>query len=146
MRTETRRFRVPAGTQEVWQFLADYCNDLQWRPELRDCRLVSGAAGTAGALYHGQVAWEGLSAEFDVECIDALPYENLAYRSLVEHARTQAAYHLEPDRQKTLVTVTFTLDMRGPFLMLEPFAWGILTRWARAAEDALPEALGRLHA
>lgn len=146
MRTETHVITVCKRNESVWEFLADYRNDLLWRPELKECRLVSGAVGEVGAVYHGVVSWEGLVAEYDVECVAADPYDEIAYRTLVDSACTSISYKLESKGDETDLTISFTLNMDGPLIVLEPFAWGILSRWARSAEQSLPQALNHLHA
>lgn len=138
MRTQSRELTIAASCESVWGFLADYRNDLLWRDELKECRLVSGRPREAGAMYYARIAWEGLYADYHVVCTALSRPSHIGYRTTVHGAPTASDYTLYPQGDATLLVVSYMLTMEGPMHLLEPFAWGLLTRWSSLGFDRLP--------
>lgn len=131
MRTQSHELMLPVDHESAWEFLSDYRNDLLWRDEIDECELVTGSPGEVGAMYRARLQWEGLHSHYHVVCADLHRPTHLAYRTTVHGAPTVSEYTLHDRGASTLLVVVYALAMEGTMSLLEPFAWGLLTRWAR---------------
>ena len=96
----------PVG--DVFAFVADGTNAMQWRPGVLDIALVSGQ-GT-GAVYRQGVKGPGgrrIAADYEVTAFEL--NRRLAFRAIAGPVRPTGEYRFEASGDQT--TVTFSLDV-----------------------------------
>jgi hypothetical protein len=116
-------------TMDVWRFISDLRNDCTWRHEVTGCELISGEAGGAPSSYRETVSWEGLEVTIVLTVSEAVNSSRVVVTGEDESYGTVAAWTLEPQDEGTLVTLRFSMETKGAAKLVEPFMWGIITRW-----------------
>lgn len=140
MRTQSWTITVPTDPQTLWDYLADYRNDIALCDDRAKATLVSGAPGTVGATYAVVIPWEGMRATFDVALADATPGRCLHWTSTTGESSGDATYTLEPTPSGgTNLTVQSSLELHGAFGPLEPFGWSLLSRFAEKMLQGLQQ-------
>lgn len=141
MRSEQRNLVVPAAVSAVYDFLIDYTHDCLWRDELVEVRLISGTPGLPGAVYETVNDWNGVRSRARIQLVDCEQPHRIHFRLKEPGSTVDSVYRLEPEGDGTKLQVEFTLDSKGGLLLVEPFSWAILTRWADAALPRLADAI-----
>ena len=93
---------------DVFAFVADGTNAMQWRPAVLDVAHVSGV-GT-GAIYRQGVKGPGgrrIAADYEVTAFE--PNRRLAFRAIAGPVRPTGEYRFEASGDQT--TVTFSLEV-----------------------------------
>lgn len=105
--------------EEVFAFLADFRNDLQWRSQLVSMKRTSSQGGLASTWR--QVAWGGpsrVTSDFAVTTYE--PPRRLTFHSISGPAEVTGDWDLQPRGAGTRVAFTTSLQLRGLLRTLEP--------------------------
>jgi len=135
LRSDSRHLVLSVPCDVAYDFLADYRNDLLWRPELKTVSLKSGTAGEPGAVYEASLEWYGITGEHELVLVECTRPRQLHARSQSANLCIDVVYTLHDGEDRCLLTVDYMLAMDGPLVLLEPFGWSLLMGWVN---DDLP--------
>ncbi len=122
--------QVVARPQDVvWTFLSDLRNDAAWRGEIVKVELVSGEPGTAPTTYRETVEWEGLRGESRLTVAEADSPSRIVVVAEDGSYHSRSEWTLQPCDDGCHVTLHFSLETLGAMHVVEPFMWGIVSRW-----------------
>lgn len=114
----------------LWDYLADYGSLLRLASSTAHAELVEGTPRTVGAKYHASISWEGLVAYWDSWLAQADRPRTLRWESDSHGGTCSVSVSLEPidegTTRATLVLGYCASESEGP---LEPFAWGLVSRY-----------------
>lgn len=98
----------------VYKFLIDGMNLPQWRNGIRSIGLVSGAAGTKGAVYRQTMTGRsGRSVPADFEITEARPGAEIQFRVIIGPAQTSGGYYLSTETAGTRVRFALEYQPKG---------------------------------
>jgi uncharacterized membrane protein len=121
----------------VYNFLLDPRNLPAWREGVRGVELISGAAGSTGAIYRPRLAGTAFGpAAADFELTATRPGAEIQFQVIVGPARPHGGYYLSSERGST--RVRFALRYRPTAVELLSYA---KVRRAMKAEVAQLERL-----
>lgn len=129
MREGSYECRLSHEPNIVSAFVADLRNDAKWRQEIVDVELRSGTPGEAGAEYIEHVEWEGLRAHTSLKVTEVEPGMRVNLVGQDPGMRASFNYRFELAEDGTLLKLSVSLETMGALRLMEPFMWGIITRW-----------------
>ncbi len=135
MREANFEQEVQQPADVAWRYLSDLRNDPSWRTEIRDSQLVSGTAGASSATYRETVDWEGIEAEILLTVTESVPGARAVVTSDDPSYRSTSIWTFTESDTGCLVALHFSMETTGALRLIEPFMWGIVTRWL---ENDLP--------
>jgi uncharacterized membrane protein len=110
---------IARPAHEVFAFLANAENDLQWRKGVTDIARVSGEG--VGTVYRQGVKGPfGRRIPADVEITTFEPDRSIGFRALAGPVRPQGRYELEEDEGRTTVTFMLGTDLHGMKKLMGP--------------------------
>jgi uncharacterized protein YndB with AHSA1/START domain len=105
--------------EDVFAFLADPENDLQWRSGVLEIKRVSGSG--VGARYaQGVKGPGGRRIPADIEITELRPGELIAFQTLTGPVRPRGRYVLTAAEDGTLVRFELEADVRGVKRLMTP--------------------------
>ncbi len=137
----TYRTHVNHPPDVVSSFLADLCNDKEWRREVVETRLLSDVAGREGARYREIQTWEGLRAPADLTVVRLERGSRLTVLAEDPGYRATCEYEFEKMGDGTDLKLTSTIETTGTLQLVEPFLSAIVTRWIERGLDSLGRVL-----
>lgn len=146
MRTETREILLPVSAETACAFLADYRNAPLWHDELTHAELLSGEPGEQGARFAGRIEWYGSEVRHELEMAEIRCPGLVHLKCELPDARVSVRYVLEPGGRRSTLLATYRLELDGPLVILEPFAWAVLTGWVNDDLPNLPVVLAERNA
>lgn len=139
MRESSQSTTVAAPPELVWDFLADYENFLHLVSGSAQARLIEGTPMTVGATYHASLSWEGLVAYWDARLVASDRPNFLRWESGSHGGMCDASVRLEAvEEQSTRLVMTVHYSAASGQGPLEPFAWGLLSRYFDRCVKRLP--------
>lgn len=141
MRTSESTIHLKQAPDVVFEFLADLCNDPLWRPEIAAVRLVDGQPGHTGAKFVETVAWEGITAEVTLTVAQAEPATQLEIQAADPGYTSLWTYTFTAAGGGTDLLIRARIETTGPLRLVEPFMWGLITRWMEASYSNLGSAI-----
>lgn len=96
----------------VYNFLLDPRNLMSWRDGISGVELISGAAGSMGAVYRPIFAGTGRPAAADFELTATRPGAEIQFQVIAGPARPHGGYYLSTEGGST--RVRFALRYRPP--------------------------------
>lgn len=129
MRSERFETLLAHPPEVVSTFLAHLENDPLWRREIVGSTLVEGESGSAGAVYHETVDWEGVQARVPLRVAEYVPSERLLLISEEPGYHGTSEYRFTPDGTGTVLTLTQSVETSGALKLVEPFMWAVIARW-----------------
>jgi hypothetical protein len=130
MREHTWTFVLPVQPLALWDFLAEYENDMRIASKHASASLEDGAPGEVGAVYTARIGWEGRLSTFRVGLIAAERGVGMTWRSCTGASTGEARYVFRPADSGTEMDLHLSLTLREAFEPLEPFGWVLLSRCA----------------
>jgi uncharacterized membrane protein len=104
---------------EVFAFLADPENDLQWRSGVLDLKHVSGSG--VGARYaQGVKGPGGRRISADIEITELIPGESMSFQTLTGPVRPRGRYVLAATNGATRVRFELDADVKGLKRLMAP--------------------------
>lgn len=129
MRIQTYSAQLAHPPAVVSAFLSKLENDPLWRSEITSAELVNGASGRVGAKYREVVTWEGIRAAVPLEVREHAPGERLVLVSEEPGYTGVSEYRFAENGGGTSLTLTQSVETTGALKLVEPFMWGVITRW-----------------
>ncbi|WP_410656463.1 SRPBCC family protein [Amycolatopsis sp. lyj-112] len=124
MKQVRSRVVTPKPIDEVYEYLADFTNQPEWRFDVVSCSLAAGVGGAQGAKYHQRVKPRGKEVDSEVELTRADKPAEVAFRTLDPGPVTVAgAWHLKSTGTGTEVICEVVIETHG-FLRLLEFTMG----------------------
>lgn len=105
--------------EEVFRFMTDNRNALQWQSGLLEARVTNDVVGV-GKTWVDTVQVLGQRIEIASELIDYEPLRRVGFRSTSGPIPLEGRYAFEPDGQGTKVTFTLRGEAGGFFKLAEP--------------------------
>ncbi len=104
---------IDRPVSEVFAYMAQFENDMEWRNELLEIQRTSGEPPGEGATYRQRVQYEGLEGDVVLEVTAYQPNRLIAYREAGDlHA--EGEYRFSPEDGRTRVVVTEEIELEGP--------------------------------
>lgn len=143
MTTITRTVRTQADAQQVFDYLLDFRNALEWDSGTVSCDLLSGDGGV-GTTYRNVSTFMGRKAEltYTVEQVDAPHFFVIVGRN--DTTTSEDTVVVRREREATAVDYTATFTFRGPARFVAPLLNPFLQRLGNATQATLQRALDRL--
>lgn len=105
---------IRCDAMTVYAFLVDGMNLPQWRRGIRSIGLLSGAAGTVGAVYRQSVAGRsGRTVAADFEITQARPGAEIQFRVISGPAQPSGGYYLSTEPDGTRVRFALEHQPKG---------------------------------
>ncbi len=119
MGTCTVEIDVAADRERTFAYLAEAANQAQWRPDVADCELTSGTAGTVGAVY--RQTNRGQEVEFRITAVEA--GSSIAWVCAEDTSWPVAGTYRLSDTSDGGTRITMDLEMTpsGPWIVMRPF-------------------------
>lgn len=109
-----REVLIRRDAMTVYTFLIDGMNLPRWRNGIRSIGLVSGAAGTKGALYRQTVTGRaGRTIRADLEITEARPGAEIQFRLVIGTRQTSGGYYLSTETAGTRVRFALEYQPKG---------------------------------
>jgi uncharacterized membrane protein len=113
MGSAEREVVIERPVEDVYAFLANPENDLQWRTSVADISHSSGEG--VGAVYkQGVKGPTGRRLDADIEITELRPNELIAFRTLDGPVTPTGRYELSRDGDATRVRFALEAELRGP--------------------------------
>lgn len=141
MRSQSHEVFLPARSEAAFDFLVDFRNDLKWRSEMVSIELAAGAAGDNGSRYACVLDWYDRHVPHEVVMVEARRATFIHFVSVGDGYELHVRYRLEDHGRVTRLEAGYTLDMTGTLVMIEPFAWAVVTGIIKDDLPQLPEYL-----
>jgi hypothetical protein len=141
MRSQSHEVFLPARCAAAFDLLVDFRNDLKWRHEMVSIDLVDGMPGQDGSRYSAVLDWYDRQVPHEVVMLEARPSTFIHFVSGDGDYSLHVRYRLEDHGRVTRLEAMYTLDMVGPLVMIEPFAWAVVTGFIKDDLPQLPEYL-----
>jgi uncharacterized membrane protein len=107
---------IERPVDEVFEYMAHFENDMEWRNELLEIQRTSSVAEGEGATYRQRVQLEGIEGETILEVIGFEPNRLIAFEEAGDLA-ARGQYRFDPEDGRTRVEVSEDIELRGA---LEP--------------------------
>lgn len=143
MRSQSHEVFLPARCAAAFDFLVDFRNDMHWRHEMVSIEVAEGEAGCDGCRYDAVLDWYDRQVPHEVVMVEARPPTFIHLASEDGDYSLHVRYRLEDHGRVTRLEASYTLDMTGPLVMIEPFAWAVVTGFIKDDLPQLPEYLDR---
>ncbi len=98
---------------EVFDYMAHFENDMEWRNELLEIQRTSEAGEGEGATYRQRVQYEGFEGDALLEVTGFQPNRRIAYRE-VGDLSAEGEYRFTAEDGHTRVEVTEDIELQGP--------------------------------
>ncbi|HEY3318616.1 MAG TPA: SRPBCC family protein [Coriobacteriia bacterium] len=98
---------------EVFDYMAHFENDMEWRNELLEIQRTSEAGEGEGATYRQRVQYEGFEGDALLEVTGFQPNCRIAYRE-VGDLSAEGEYRFTAGDGHTCVEVTEDIELQGP--------------------------------
>lgn len=105
--------------EEVFRFMADNQNALQWQSGLLEARVTNDVVGI-GRTWVDVVQFLGRRVEIASELVEYSPERVLGFKSTSGPIPLEGRYAFEPDGEGTKVTFTLQGEAGGFFKLAEP--------------------------
>lgn len=127
---------------EVYDYLADFDNQAQWRFDVVSSTLQSGSKGVVGARYLQKVRQGRKEVDSEVEVTEATPSSEVAFRTVDDGPVTvSGAWHIQQADTGTEVVCDVSITARGALRLIEPLMGPQLRKTALRYEQDLSERL-----
>ncbi len=110
---------IDRPVDEVFEYMAHFENDMEWRNELLEIERISSVRSGEGATYRERVQWEGHEGETMLEVTDFRRNELIAFNEAGDMS-ARGEYRFVPEDGRTRVEVTEDLDLAGTLEPAEP--------------------------
>jgi uncharacterized membrane protein len=110
---------IDRPVDEVFKYMADFENDMEWRNELLEIQRVSESEGE-GATYHQRVQYEGYEGEETFEITELEPNRRLAFQGRTGDILAQGEYRFIAEDGKTKVEVSAEMSLSEELRPIEP--------------------------
>lgn len=128
--------------QEVYDYLVDFSNQVEWRYNVLESELVDGQTGRVGARYRQRVKQGPKEMVTHVELARAEPPRTVAFRTVgsgpVSASGTSDIREADGGAR---VTTDVEIEMRGIMRLFEPMMGPSMRKTAARYEQALTERL-----
>ncbi len=104
---------IARPTAEVYRFLADGLNNPKWRPAVVEVSLISGVAGTVGAVYRQRLKGPLGHVSGDYRIVEALPDTRIKFEVVSGPARPTGLFEIEATRDGARVRFTLSFQPKG---------------------------------
>ncbi len=105
---------IRCDAMTVYTFLIDGMNLPQWRSGIRSIDLMSGAAGTKGAVYRQTLTGRsGRAIPADFEITRARPGAEIEFRVIIGPAQPSGGYYLSTESAGTRVRFALECQPKG---------------------------------
>lgn len=141
MRSQSHEVFLPARCEAAFDFLVDFRNDIKWRHEMVCIDLIEGDAGTDGSRFDAVLDWYDRRVPHEVTMVEARRPNFIHLVSEDGNYSLHVRYRLEDHGRITRLEALYTLDMLGTLVMIEPFAWAVVTGFIKDDLPQLPEYL-----
>lgn len=112
---------IRCDAMTVYTFLIDGMNLPQWRSGIRSIELLSGAAGTRGAIYRRTMTGRsGRAIPADFEITQARPGAEIRFRVIIGPARPSGGYYLSTESAGTRVRFALEYQPKGLLGLMNP--------------------------
>ena len=105
---------IHRDAMSVYNYLIDPGHLPLWRDGVRSVELLSGAAGTKGAVYRQTIAGPGgrpVAADFEI--VEARPGAEIQYQVIAGPARPHGGYYLSTEGPGTRVRFALNCEPKG---------------------------------
>jgi uncharacterized protein YndB with AHSA1/START domain len=110
----TNSVTINRPREDVFAYLADGTNDLEWRPGVLDIARVKGDGSGVGAIYRQGVKGPfGRRVAADYEVVDWEPPERIGFRTVAGPVRPKGSYELIEAEGATKLTMTLRCSPSG---------------------------------
>jgi uncharacterized protein YndB with AHSA1/START domain len=117
----TNSVTINRPREDVFAYLADGTNDLQWRPGVLDIARVKGDGGGVGAIYRQGVKGPfGRRVAADYEIVDWEPPELIGFRTVAGPVRPKGRYELIEADGGTKLTMSLRCAPSGLARLMAP--------------------------
>jgi uncharacterized membrane protein len=133
--------RRPA--QEVYDYLADFSNQPEWRYDVLESELVEGETGRVGALYRQRVHQGRRESEIKAKLTQADAPRTVAFRTVDSGpVEVSGAWQISETGEGTHVLCDVAIEAKGFWRVFELFIGPAMKRTAGRYEHDLAERLG----
>ncbi|MBE0476998.1 MAG: SRPBCC family protein [Coriobacteriia bacterium] len=112
IRTE-KTILIDRPIEDVFDYLADFKNDMQWRSELAEIRQTTGFARGQGARYEQRLTWGDREADADFEVVEYEPNRHIGFRGSSGSLSARGDYELDAEDGRTRLRVVGELELSG---------------------------------
>jgi len=138
MKTTRTTVDTPRRPEEVYDYLADFENQVEWRFDVLRCELISGEPGAAGARYRQRVKQGGREMDSEVELTSPDRPRRLGFRTVDDGPlAASGTWELTLEGEGTRVVCDVALETRGFIRFFEPFMGISMRKTARRYEEDL---------
>lgn len=111
----------------VFQYMARFENDKQWRTELADIRATApGISPGVGDRYEQLLQWGDRQVQADFEVVEFETDRHIGFRGTAGDVRARGWYDFEPHDGQTRVDVGGEVEISGALSITEPFVERVL--------------------
>jgi hypothetical protein len=129
--------------QEVYEYLADFSNQAEWRFDVLESELVQGETGRVGALYRQRVKQGRREMEIKAELTQADAPRTVAFRTVDSGpVEVSGAWQISETGEGTHVVCDVAIEAKGFVKLFEPFMGPGMKRTAARYEQDLAQQLG----
>lgn len=126
---EMQSIVIHRSVSDVFAFLMDFENDIQWRAELMRIQRLPEFPEQVGAHYEQQVHWEGRTLVNRFEVTHVEMDKRIEFEGRDSGVVAAASYAFEPiSDESTRLIVKGHIDTTGPLNVLEPFMRTLVER------------------
>lgn len=119
IRTE-RTIEIKRPVEDVFNYMAEFENDMEWRSELAQIRRTTGFGRNQGARYEQLLRWDGNEAMTDFEVTDFRPFQHIEFRGTTGNVQAHGIYDFVAHDNTTLVKVAAEVEISGALKLAEP--------------------------
>jgi uncharacterized protein YndB with AHSA1/START domain len=118
MASATASVEIDRSAEAVFRFLADGLNNPKWRPAVIDVSLVSGQAGSVGAIYRQLLKGPFGKIHGDYRVVEANPHTRIKFEVISGPARPVGLFEIEPMGQGARVRFSLAFEPKGLMRLL----------------------------
>jgi carbon monoxide dehydrogenase subunit G len=131
-------FQVPQGPQQVFDYLADVCNEAKWNPWAISVEKVSEGPIGKGARFRGRYKRIGTAEQW---LSDYIPAKRLVYKS---HSMDGSmTFDMEPEADGTKIRLVAEAHPQGLMKLMAPLMTPMMRGHIHDLSDGLKRELGR---
>jgi carbon monoxide dehydrogenase subunit G len=108
--------QIDRPSQDVFDFLVDFENELKWNASITECTLLSGKAGTVGAQYRRKMKAMGQEMAMNVELTNIEPGERFVFHAAGGAATVEGTYEVHEVDNGSHVVVMLDAGMMTSFM------------------------------
>jgi len=140
IRTE-KTIVIKRPVEDVFNYMAEFENDMEWRSELAEIRRTTEFGRNAGARYEQRLTWGGGEAMTDFEITDFKPYRHIEFRGTSGDVQAHGIYDFEAEDGTTRVKVAAEVQVSGALKLSEPLIEQALSKQGASDLDHLKDIL-----